>query len=176
MSAAEKPTIAGAAPSVASREGATPSVASREGATQPRAPRRKLPNRRQAVRDRLDWIDPASGNVMAIYVGAGVDPVDGTVREIFMRPAGKLGKQSLLERILDAAAVSLSLNLQFGMTVYELADALGAAQSTTNLGNASPIEEAVIHACRLQAQINGWPPGAATMRPPDSVPKTEGTK
>lgn len=142
----------------------------------PRAPRRKLPPRRQAMLDRLEWVDPQTQSTMALYVRVGIDPVDGTVREIFMRPAGKLGKNSLLERMLDAAGVALSFCLQYGMTVYELADALGAAQSTTNLGNASPIEEAVIHACRLQAQINGWPPGAATMRPPVSVPKTEGTK
>lgn len=133
--------------------------------------RRKLSSRRQGLKERIDWIDPHSGAVMGIYVGAGIDRVDGTIREIFMRPAGKLGKNSLLERILDACAVSLSFNLQYGMTVYELAGALGAANSTTQLGNASPVEEALIAAARFQAAINGWPPGAATLQPPASVPK-----
>lgn len=122
--------------------------------------RRKLPTRRQEMRERIDWIDPHNGAVMGVYVGGGIDPADGTIREIFLRPAGKLGKNSLLERMLDAAAVSLSFNLQYGMTVYELADALGAARSTTQLGNASPVEEALIQAARFQAEINGWARGS----------------
>lgn len=137
------------------------------------APRRKLPNRRQSVRHKLDFVDLFTGAGMSFYVSGGVDPVDGTIREIFIRPGGKLGKNSLLERTLDDAAVALSHCLQFGMTVYELAAALGHREDTVNVNAASPIAAAVVAAARMQAEINGWPPGAAMLRPPLRAPKKE---
>lgn len=123
--------------------------------------RRRLPGRRQAIRHKLEFTDPFSQAAIALYVTGGIDPADGTVREIFIRPGGAGGKNSLMERVLDDAAVALSQCLQRGMTVYELAAALGHPEDTTSIASASPVVEAVIAATRMQAELNGWPEGAA---------------
>jgi len=127
--------------------------------------RRRLPNRRQAIRHKLEFLDPFSKAAIALYVTGGIDPADGTVREIFIRPGGAGGKNSLMERGLDDAAVALSHCLQRGMTVYDLAAALGHPEPTTSIASASPVAEAVIAATRMQADINSWPEGAAQISP-----------
>lgn len=141
-----------------------------------RPKRRALPWRRQGVTHELEFIDPLTGAEMVLIVRGGIDPVDGTVREIFIQLSGRAAKNSLLERICHSGATGASLSLQFGMTVYELADTLGRYQSGTSLDSVDPILEAAVAACRMQAEINGWPPGAATLQPPPRVPKNGETK
>lgn len=59
------------------------------------------------------------------YVTINFDAATRAVREVFVRPKGRLGKGSTVERICDDVAVLLSLPLRAGMTPAELAAKLG---------------------------------------------------
>lgn len=113
---------------------------------------RVLPPRRQSLRAKQTFVDPTDGAEFKLYVTVGIDPADGTIGEIFIRSGGKAGKNSLLHRLLDAGAVLASQLLQRGMSLDEIASALGTE---------TPLAHAIEIARRLQVEIDGWPAGVA---------------
>jgi len=113
---------------------------------------RKLPPRRQSLRTKWTFADPQDGGAFKLYVTVGIDPADGKVGEIFIRPGGSAGKNSLLHRLLDDAAVLISHLLGRGMTLADVAKMLGSE---------TPIAGAVRAAMQLQQDIDAWPPGVA---------------
>lgn len=129
------------------------------------ARRVELPPRRQALRARLEFRDPYNGADINLYVTAGIDPATGRIAELFLRPGGKMGKNSLLERTLDDAAMTLSHCLRRGMSLAELAEAMGCARADVGgAGPSSPVAAAVVEAMRMQEEIDRWPQGAAALR------------
>lgn len=117
---------------------------------------RVLPARRQALRAKRTFKDPNDGAEFKLYVTVGVDPADGRIGEIFIRSGGKAGKNSLLHRMLDAGAVMISHLLQRGMSLADVAAALGAG---------TPLAEAVALALELQKDVDAWPQAAARAAP-----------
>ncbi len=106
--------------------------------------RQRLPNRRPAHTETLG-VDGQS-----FEATVGFDPKDGSPRELFLK-AGKEG--SLLNSLLDDAAVTISVALQHGVSAKALAKSVGrlpgngaARLSNTNHGSlfpASPIGAAL---------------------------------
>ena len=106
--------------------------------------RQRLPNRRPAVTETLE----VGGQVVTATVG--FDPEDNSPRELFLK-AGKEG--SLLNSLLDDAAVTISVSLQHGVPAEALAKSIGrlpsngaARLTNTNHGSllpASPIGAAL---------------------------------
>ncbi len=78
--------------------------------------RRRLPNRRECFTEML-VVDGQS-----VEATVGFDPKDGSPRELFLR-AGKEG--SLLDFLLDDAAVAISVSLQHGISAKALAKSVG---------------------------------------------------
>lgn len=126
-----------------------------------------MPNRRQALRARLEFRDPFNGADINLYVTAGIDPETGRIAELFLRPGGRMGKNSLLERVLDDTAMALSHAIRRGVSLAELAAAMGCGQAPTS-GEAapadSPVAAALVEAMRMQDEIDRWPQGAAALR------------
>ncbi len=87
--------------------------------SQPR--RRRLPNRRPSVTEALE----VGGQVVMATVG--FDPEDDSPRELFLK-AGKEG--SLLNALLDDAAVVISIALQCGVSAETLARSVGRLPAT----------------------------------------------
>jgi len=114
---------------------------------------RVLPFRRQSLRAKRTFVDPHDPtSELKLYVTVGIDPADGKVGEIFARSGGKAGKNSMMHRMLDAGAIMVSHLLQRGMTLEQIAAAIG---------NDTPLAEVVKIAIELQAEIDAWPPGVA---------------
>ena len=113
--------------------------------------RSRLPNRRPAHTETLT----VGGQVFEATVG--IDPESGQPREIFLR-AGKEG--SLLNSLLDDAAVTISVALQHGVSAKALAKSIGRLPSNgagsltnTNHGSllpASPIGAALDLLCSFE--------------------------
>ncbi len=82
----------------------------------PQARRRKLPTRRPSVTEAFE----VGGQVVVATVG--FDPEDDSPRELFLK-AGKEG--SLLNALLDDAAVVVSIALQCGVSAATLARSVG---------------------------------------------------
>ena len=77
-----------------------------------------------------------------VVATVGFDPEDGSPRELFLK-AGKEG--SLLNSLLDDAAVTISVSLQHGVSAEALAKSIGrlpsngaASITNTNHGSLSP--------------------------------------
>ncbi len=106
--------------------------------------RQRLPNRRPAHTETLE----VDGQTFTATVG--FDPKNGSPRELFLK-AGKEG--SLLNSLLDDAAVAISVALQHGIPAKALAKSVGrlrsngaASLSNTNHGThlpASPVGAAL---------------------------------
>jgi len=79
----------------------------------------RLPTRRHHEGNRLEF----EGAVF--HVGLGRIPGDTRILEAFIRPRGKRGKGSDMERLCDDVAVMISWLLRSGVTPRELADGLG---------------------------------------------------
>ena len=78
--------------------------------------RSRLPNRRRSITEEIEL----SGQVIVATIG--FDPEDNSPRELFLR-AGKEG--SLLNALLDDAAVVISIALQCGVSAETLARSVG---------------------------------------------------
>ncbi len=108
------------------------------------ARRRRLPTRRPSVTEALEVGE------QVVVATVGFDPEDNSPRELFLK-AGKEG--SLLNSLLDDAAVTISVSLQHGVSAEALAKSIGrlpsngaASITNTNHGSllpASPIGAAL---------------------------------
>ena len=111
--------------------------------------RKRLPNRRPSHIETLE----VAGQTFTACVG--FDPETGQPREIFLK-AGKEG--SLLNSLLDDAAVTISVSLQHGVPAKALAKSIGRLPSNgaggpsnrkrASLLPASPIGAALDLLCR----------------------------
>ncbi len=86
-----------------------------------RPARKRLPNRRPAITETLE----VEGQKVVATVG--FDPEDDSPRELFLK-AGKEG--SLLNALLDDAAVVISIALQCGVSAETLARSVGRLPAT----------------------------------------------
>ena len=93
--------------------------------------RQHLPNRRPAHTETLE-VDGQS-----FEATVGFDPKDGSPRELFLK-AGKEG--SLLNSLLDDAAVTISVALQHGVSAKALAKSVGRlpGNGAASLSNRTP--------------------------------------
>lgn len=86
-----------------------------------------LENRRPSWRVKAHYAEAASAYALTLYLDVSVDWRTLRALEVFAKPGGEGGKQSMLERWLDDVAPLVSLCLQRGATPEEIARVIGQA-------------------------------------------------
>lgn len=107
--------------------------------------RRRLPNRRECFTETL-VVDGQS-----FEATVGFDPRDGSPSELFLR-AGKEG--SLLDSLLDDAAVTISVSLQHGISAKALAKSVGRLPGNGAVGLSNTTHESLLPASPIGAVLD----------------------
>jgi hypothetical protein len=102
--------------------------------------RTRLPDRRHQITQMLAWaLDDGKWQARA-YLSAGIDPVTGAIKEVFLRGAGKVGSER--DFLYDDIAVCIARTLQHGDTLT----ALGAGMGRSPEGKPMSLLGAVVDA------------------------------
>lgn len=97
--------------------------------------RKRLPDRRPSTNLSIAWATEAGEHQVTLT--AGFDPATGALAEVFYSDGQKTGSQ--LQHTMQDACVIISIALQHGVTVAELAHSLGRVPLWGRMAPASPI-------------------------------------
>lgn len=97
--------------------------------------RHRLPNRRPSVTLPVTWRTDAGEQYFTLT--AGYDPATGVLAEVFYSDGQKTGSQ--VQHGVQDACVIISVALQHGVTVAELARSIGRVPMAGTCTAASPI-------------------------------------